>query len=117
MEDPTSDIDAVMHRTICAAKMLFETMTWRDCKKVEYGSPFDALGGQRLIGFEPMISEGVAAKQRYDLHWIDSNDIIVLEKSDSPSSWTETTRTITISALDNFSKGTAAVIRFTHELL
>jgi len=95
----------------------FPDTTWRDCDQVEYGSPFDALGGRRLIDYEPMISNGVAAKQRYDLHWIDSNDIIVLKKSDSPSSWTETTRTITISSLDTFSKGTAAIIRFTHESL
>ena len=87
----------------------FPETTWRDCTPVEYGGRLDALGSVNVYG---KISWGVAAKLRYDLHWLNGSDIIVLEKTDAPSSWTETSIDVALTALDT-ADGNAAVVRFT----
>ena len=87
--------------------------TWRECTNVEYGGRLDVLGSTNTEG---KISWGVSAKLRYDLHWLAGDDIVVVEKSDSPSSWTETSVDVTLSALDA-AGGNAAVVRFTDSAL
>ena len=42
--------------------------SWRDCPAVEYGNKMDVLGGG---GGWAGLSEGMAAKSRYDLNWLD----------------------------------------------
>jgi len=93
----------------------FPETTWRDCTNVEYGGRLDVLGSTS----GEKISFGVAARLRYDLQWMDGDDITVLEKHDAPTSWTESTVDVTLSALDKAGGGAAAaaVIRFTNSAL
>ncbi len=90
----------------------YPDITWRDCENVEYGGRLDVLGSGNKYG---KISFGVAARLRYDLYWLDGDDITVVTKRDSISSWTETSTTILLNALDTLEYGSkkAAIIRFT----
>lgn len=93
----------------------YPEITWRDCDNVEYGGRLDVLGSGNMDFEDGKISHGVAARLRYDLYWLDGDDITVVEKTDPLSSWTETSTTILLNALDTLEYGSkrAAIIRFT----
>eukprot|EP00518_Triparma_eleuthera_P018276 CAMPEP_0197559814 /NCGR_PEP_ID=MMETSP1320-20131121/21932_1 /TAXON_ID=91990 /ORGANISM="Bolidomonas sp., Strain RCC2347" /LENGTH=554 /DNA_ID=CAMNT_0043121299 /DNA_START=225 /DNA_END=1886 /DNA_ORIENTATION=- len=90
----------------------FPQTTWRDCTNVEYGGRLDVLGSTS----GEKISFGIASRLRYDLGWMDADDITVLEKDDAVDSWTETSVDVTLSALDK-PGGNAAIVRFTAPVL
>ena len=92
--------------------------SWRDCTQMEYGNVLDALGSGTS---GDKVSWGVSAKSRYDLGWLDADDIEVVTKTDATDSWEVTTVVIDLLPEDSDNKLTAgsraALIRFTDPAL